>query len=310
MPAHNAALHIEEALRSILSQVDGSIEVIVLDDGSVDGTGTLVDGLRHPQLRRLRHEQAQGVSAARNALLDAARGTWLWFIDADDRLRPGAIAQVRAAAQTDGLDIILLDHSILRERSGLKHRLRGESHRTSFEGPPGRLVSGAALLNGALSRAQWHPWGRVVRRAAWPDHLRFPKGRTFEDLTVIPQLMAQCRSAWWIRQPLIDYRSSPTSILGSMNPSKVQDWARALQDLAEFVPEPAVRAAWRDHLAVQAVRLQAVARRMGVEEAQCRAWWQELQAREPTLPQVMRAWWRQPRRWGLALKARRWGGVA
>ena len=307
MPAHNARPFIEEALGSILSQVDESVEVLVLDDGSTDGTGPWLDSTRHPQLRALRHEQAQGVSEARNALLEAARGTWLWFIDADDRLRAGALEEVRAATRVAGLDIILLDHSILRERPRLKHRLRGESHRTSFDGPSGQMISGPALLNGALRRAQWHPWGRVVRRAAWPAELRFPTGRTFEDLTVIPQLMAQCRAGWWIRRPLIDYRSSPTSILGSMNASKVGDWAKALRDLAKIKPEPAASASWLDHLAVQAVRLQAVAQRLEVEAALHRDWWQELQALHPNLPQVMGGWWREPRRWGLALKAHRLG---
>lgn len=334
MPAHNAQAFIGEALQSVISQVGPDAEVVVLDDGSTDATPSVLASIREqladrpqaPALRLLRQESARGVSAARNRLLEAARGRWLWFLDADDRLRPGAVGRVRSViARDDTLQAVVVDHAVWRERPRLKHRLRGEGHRRSSAGPAGLITSADALMHDLLARAQWHPWGRVIRRDAWPPALRFPEGRCFEDLAVIPQLMAGCQRTWVLREPLVDYRSNPGSILGTMNPSKVADWAQALHDLADAgggrkIPPPGavhspaqapwapqVQRAWNQHLAVQMVRLSAVARRLGVPPERTRAWWLALAERAPGVPDAIRGWIWQPRRWGLLLKARQGG---
>ncbi|WP_347302434.1 glycosyltransferase [Croceibacterium sp. TMG7-5b_MA50] len=93
IPAHNAAPWLAEAVASIHAQ-DVSAEVIVVDDGSADATATIAASL--PGVRLLRHPQARGPSAARNTGADAATGTAVLFLDADDRLLPGALAHAAA----------------------------------------------------------------------------------------------------------------------------------------------------------------------------------------------------------------------
>src|SRR5688572_5722307 len=92
VPAFNCAPYIGRALESVLRQVDSSVEVIVVDDGSTDGTATvLADYI--PRIRVIRQHN-QGVAAARNHAIAEARGTWIAFLDSDDvwrgdRLRVG-----------------------------------------------------------------------------------------------------------------------------------------------------------------------------------------------------------------------------
>jgi glycosyltransferase involved in cell wall biosynthesis len=90
----NAAPTIEAALASVLDERDVPLECVVVDDGSSDGTADVVADLAAGDHRivLLRLERNEGVSAARNHGLDVARGEWLAFLDADDRLLPGAIA--------------------------------------------------------------------------------------------------------------------------------------------------------------------------------------------------------------------------
>ena len=97
VPAKNAAAYIGEAIDSALLQ-GGVSEIIVVDDGSTDGTEAIVRAFSDPRLRLMRNE-GSGVSAARNLGVGNARGDWLVFLDADDRLRPGAIATLLAAAE-------------------------------------------------------------------------------------------------------------------------------------------------------------------------------------------------------------------
>ena len=90
IPCSNAAPYIGAALRSVLSQSDVELEVIVVDDGSRDGSADLVRR-EFPQVRLI--EQAnQGVAAARNAGINAASHDWIAFVDADDIWLAGKLA--------------------------------------------------------------------------------------------------------------------------------------------------------------------------------------------------------------------------
>ena len=73
-------------------------EIIIVDDGSTDDTVAIARGLGDDRIRLLSNERP-GVSAARNLGARAATSTWLMFLDADDRLRPDAVATLTAGAK-------------------------------------------------------------------------------------------------------------------------------------------------------------------------------------------------------------------
>src|SRR5436190_9633268 len=83
MPAYNAARHVGEAVRSVLAQRDADFELLVVDDGSTDGTAEALGGIRDPRLRLLRQEN-RGEGGARNAGLAATGGPLVAMTDADD----------------------------------------------------------------------------------------------------------------------------------------------------------------------------------------------------------------------------------
>jgi glycosyltransferase involved in cell wall biosynthesis len=94
--ARNMEKHISETLVSVLRQQMEGVEVILVDDGSVDGTAAIAASLREPRLRFVAGP-GRGVSAARNAGLDQARAPLVLFLDGDDILMPGALAAMAAA---------------------------------------------------------------------------------------------------------------------------------------------------------------------------------------------------------------------
>lgn len=101
IPCYNAARYIESTLRSVLAQDWTALEVIVVDDGSKDGSAELV---RHsfPSVTVV-EQPNQGVAAARNHGIRRARGEWVAFVDADDIWLPGKLsAQMAAMAAFDG----------------------------------------------------------------------------------------------------------------------------------------------------------------------------------------------------------------
>ncbi len=91
MPVYNSAATVCAAIESALPQLSGSDEVLVLDDGSSDGTPAAVQTLRDPRIRLVQSESNSGVAATLNRGLALARGEYLVRLDADDLCAPGRV---------------------------------------------------------------------------------------------------------------------------------------------------------------------------------------------------------------------------
>lgn len=103
IPAHNAERTIAEAAGTALAQSVRDLEVLITDDGSTDGTLAVLHNLARRDRRvRVIETPRRGAGAARNAALDRARGQWVQFLDADDRLLPDATSRLLHAAQQTG----------------------------------------------------------------------------------------------------------------------------------------------------------------------------------------------------------------
>src|SRR5262245_43991865 len=107
--AWNAARTIERALASVLADPDLPAECVVVDDGSSDGTYEVAARVAasDPRVTVVRSPRNEGVSAARNRGLDLARGDWIAFLDADDRLLPGGLAAMLRAADGIGVSAVV-----------------------------------------------------------------------------------------------------------------------------------------------------------------------------------------------------------
>lgn len=97
---------IAQAIADALAQQGVTLEVVVVDDASPDGTETVVKSILDPRVRYIRLPQNGGPGAARNAGFDAAVGEWLMVLDADDRIEPDRAASLIGAARAEGADIV------------------------------------------------------------------------------------------------------------------------------------------------------------------------------------------------------------
>lgn len=109
VPAWNAGRSIPRALDSLLADGEANLQVVVVDDASTDDTIAVVEAIaaRDPRVELVRSPVNGGPSAARNLGLPLLRGEWMTFLDADDRLLPGALdAFLHVATTTDALAVV------------------------------------------------------------------------------------------------------------------------------------------------------------------------------------------------------------
>ena len=123
IPTYNYGHYITNCLDSILEQGRSDFEIIVVDDGSSDNTHSIiVDYARNHADGKIRylHQVNKGPSAARNVGATQARGEYVWFVDADDRLVAGALDHVNAAIETFGNPAFIFGSHVYVNEKGKK----------------------------------------------------------------------------------------------------------------------------------------------------------------------------------------------
>jgi glycosyltransferase involved in cell wall biosynthesis len=172
IPAFNRAGTITRTIESVLSQDWKDVEIIIVDDGSTDATRAIAEGFASPRLRVLAHARNRGVCPARNTGIEAARGSWIVFLDSDDEFA-GTVALSRMAA---------LARTAEPEIAALWFRSRADDGALSPPRLPALRELDYRAYLGFLEAT--HGLGRdmirCVRRSCF-TRLRYPDSRMLED---------------------------------------------------------------------------------------------------------------------------------
>lgn len=117
VPIYMIEDYLPTCIDSILSQTFHDFELILVDDGSPDSCGKICDEYAEKDQRiRVIHKKNGGVSSARNCGIDAAKGTWIWFVDGDDYIEPHSLEQFYAAIAEESADLYVFNCKGIRER--------------------------------------------------------------------------------------------------------------------------------------------------------------------------------------------------
>lgn len=110
IPAYNAAPYLARAIESVLAQTERALEVIVVDDASSDDTLAVARSFTDPRVRVLQNPGNRGPSYSRNRAIEAAQGTWIALLDADDWYVPERLERLLEAAEQEQADLLADDH--------------------------------------------------------------------------------------------------------------------------------------------------------------------------------------------------------
>ena len=129
IPVYNAKASLGRCVDSWLCQTKKDLEIILVDDGSSDGSGELSDRLAENSDGRVRviHQENSGVSAARNAGIRAAEGEFLLFTDSDDYVEPDYLEKMAALQENSDADLVLCGYHHLYDGADIV-KVPGETH--------------------------------------------------------------------------------------------------------------------------------------------------------------------------------------
>lgn len=229
VPVYNVEDYLRECVDSILDQCTDECEIILVDDGSTDNSGAICDEFCDNVRVSVIHQQNGGLSAARNTGMDSAVGEYLAFVDSDDRIAEGAVADILKWINTTPADICFMD-GIKFYPDGTEEPLGDDIHKADiFEHSKEQVIE-------YLAQRPKYPGSactKIFNRAFLEkNNLRFPHDRRLsEDLGFIRDCLLLASTFDALNIPYYEYRQNRVgSITNSIS-------AKSYRDLCLFVEE-------------------------------------------------------------------------
>lgn len=205
VPVYNAEKFLKECVDSILAQTFTDFEVILVDDGSPDNCPAMCDAIAAKDSRvRVVHQQNKGLSGARNAGIDIARGNWISFIDSDDVVDKTFCEKLYDAVQKYGTKIAV---------SNILY-LEADGSVSVYKDLPLRdeVLTREEYAHRIRSTPLVHATTKLYRRDIF-ENFRFPVGKLYEDACILPDLLEKITETACIAEPLYHYRINPVGIM-------------------------------------------------------------------------------------------------
>lgn len=213
IPVYNSEKWLKECLDSVLGQTFENFEVIAVNDGSTDSSRKILEEYSAKDDRvRIVDRKNGGLSAARNTGIDASQGKYLFFLDSDDIISVEALRYLYEALEVERADVSA--GIITYDRKSL-HDIRKEVRCIS--------VAGAAFCADILYQTGEYILSaccRLYKRNLFEGERRFAEGQYYEDLELIPRIVAGTGKIALVPLCLYFYRQHPASFVHTFNPSR------------------------------------------------------------------------------------------
>lgn len=210
IPVYNAEKYLRRCLDSVVAQTYRNLEIICVDDGSVDESGKICDqyAVRDARIKVI-HQENQGLSAARNKGLDAAEGEYIAFVDSDDYILEDMYKKMLDKLLNYNVDLCvcqwqyeLSDGRQVVKRKNIAPTIYGRKTSLEFA----RFLYMGNYENGVVVAA----WNKLYRRALL-DKIRF-EGRIHEDEAVSGRIMAKNISVYVMEEQFYVYAQNGDSL--------------------------------------------------------------------------------------------------
>lgn len=205
VPVYDVEAYLPKCIDSILAQTFRDFELILVDDGSPDNCPALCDAAAERDERiRVIHQKNGGLSAARNAGLDIARGEWIGFVDSDDYIAPEMYEKLYEAVQEYGANLAVCGFLPVDEQG--RPMLQPTQNPRTF-------VYTREQAIGKIASTAFHMAPTKLYHRSIFSELRFPVGRLNEDSFVAPAVLEQATKVVFLEDQFYHYFQRAGSIM-------------------------------------------------------------------------------------------------
>lgn len=242
IPFYNGIEYLEDCVRSVQAQTLREIELLLVDDGSTDGSGDLADQLASEDARiRVIHQENQGLSGARNSGIDASCGDYIGFVDADDLVDAQMYEKLYAAAVSLSCEVVTCTYNSFRETGLIAVTKPLFPMHTRLDAGDVRREMPRLVRDGSLMFVWRRLYAASLLRG---QNIRFDRDlRICEDATFCMECMLRADGVAAIPDCLYHYRFVPTSLIRSkkytphMTPSMLLQYDIKMHLTQTYLPD-------------------------------------------------------------------------
>lgn len=229
VPVYNIEKYIENCIKSIIDQTYKNLEIILIDDGSIDNSSKICDIWQEKDKRiQVIHQENQGLSAARNAGMEKAKGEYIIFVDGDDIIADTMIQCLVETIQRSGADCAFCQYESIQETENTVKESVFESENIKVVGTQESLLR---LLNHIDVTVVWNG----LYKADLIKNLKFAIGKKNEDTAWRYLAVDQCKRIAYIPNKLYGYRMRSGSLMHQKFSLKDFDDLEAVVNRADYV---------------------------------------------------------------------------
>jgi len=229
VPVYNVEKYIRKCLHSIIVQTYENIEIILIDDGSSDNSGKIIDAYasRDPRIKVV-HQRNSGLSAARNKGIEVSTGDYLTFIDSDDHITKDYVEYLYSLLKKDDFRSPLALCSLMNVYSSGKQTDCGDGSE--------KVLSGKDCIEMMCYHdlVDTCAYAKLGKRELY-DKVKFPVGQLFEDIATTYLLFDQCQTVACGFKPKYYYVIREDSIVTSSFKLNKLDLLKMTDQMAEYV---------------------------------------------------------------------------
>ena len=230
IPVFNVKPYLAEALDSVLNQSYGNLEIIVINDGSTDGSEEICDEYKNKDNRIIVfHQENKGLSSARNAGLDRASGQFISFLDPDDAMHPDMLQILLTTMKKENADIAICGFSFINTQNRMPINDIAKDGISSKAIDKNEALQG--IFNGSIDTAVWN---KLYTSSVW-EGMRFPDGYVFEGTYIAFDIFDRVNSVVIVEKDLVMHRDRPGSICHTASLKNIMDGGYAFNHYASFV---------------------------------------------------------------------------
>ncbi len=224
IPAYNVLPYLERCVQSIVCQTYTDLEIILVNDGSTDGTGGLCDRLAKTDSRiKVVHKENGGLSDARNAGIDVAKGEFYSFIDGDDYIEPDTYEAMIAEMKDASVSIVV---------GGVEH-VDGPNDTIIRVCPKRMRFSKEEAFKNLFGMERYITESSCNKlfRASLFENIRYKKGIINEDMELLPRVLDLSDSVVLLNKVIYHYIKRPNSLTTSRYSLKQHEAIRIERDI-------------------------------------------------------------------------------
>lgn len=230
IPIYNVEKYLRRCIESIRNQSYNNLEIILVDDESPDNCPNICDEYCELDERiKVIHQRNAGLSGARNAGIDIAKGEYLVFVDSDDFLAQDFIEVLYLAAKDTNSDIAMCKYEYVKGDVLTQSHKLGDNY--VYSGI--QMIENMYSPDGAFYVVAWN---KLYRRTLF-QRIRYPQGRIHEDEATTHQLYYAARQAVFVDRYLYGYFVGGESITRKKFNRNRLDWAWAVEQRLDFLEE-------------------------------------------------------------------------